>query len=133
VLSLTNKIALITGASRRIGPEIAEVLAKRDAITTVHYANGADLAEKVVASTATQGGKAFAVSADLVTATGMAEEMILKAAAQFMAAVAISRSGAQARSMTLPMLSASRPPMAATRSPGRPSVQQEDWAFERTM
>jgi 3-oxoacyl-[acyl-carrier protein] reductase len=63
--NLTSKHAIVTGASKGIGAEIARKLAKAGASVTVNYSASRDGADKVVAAIAAAGGKAVAVQADL--------------------------------------------------------------------
>lgn len=62
---LTGKIAVVTGASRGIGKEIAKTLAKDGATVIVNYFGSAEKAEEVVAEIITEGGKAEAVQCDV--------------------------------------------------------------------
>ncbi len=64
-MNLTNKIALVTGASRGIGRAIALDLAARGATVVVNYNASAAAAEEVVAAITAAGGKASAVQADV--------------------------------------------------------------------
>jgi 3-oxoacyl-[acyl-carrier protein] reductase len=68
--SLTNKIALVTGASRGIGRATASALADAGAHVLVHYARSAQDAESLVAGIRSKGGRADAIRADLGTADG---------------------------------------------------------------
>ncbi|GLU48673.1 SDR family oxidoreductase [Nocardiopsis ansamitocini] len=62
---LVGKTALVTGSSRGIGRGIAVRLAREGALVAVHYAVGQDAAEDVVAAIEKDGGRAFAVQAEL--------------------------------------------------------------------
>jgi len=63
--SLTEKIAIVTGASAGIGRAIAERLAQEGATVMVNYGKSADKAKAVVAGIESKGGKAVAVQADM--------------------------------------------------------------------
>jgi 3-oxoacyl-[acyl-carrier protein] reductase len=68
--SLTNKTALITGASRGIGRATASALAEAGAHVLVHYGRSAQDAESLVANIRSKGGCADAIKADLGTPDG---------------------------------------------------------------
>jgi len=68
--SLTNKTALVTGASRGIGRATASALAEAGAHILVHYGRSAQDAESVVAGIRSKGGRAQAIQADLGTSDG---------------------------------------------------------------
>ncbi len=71
-MTLQNKIALVTGASRGIGRTTATALADAGAHVLVHYGRSAQEAESLVAAIQAKGGRADAVSADLATLNGPA-------------------------------------------------------------
>src|SRR6266852_4894949 len=68
--SLTNKTALVTGASRGIGRATALALAAAGARVIVHYGRNADEAKTVVDQIRAAGGRADAVAADLAAPDG---------------------------------------------------------------
>ncbi len=64
-MRLQGRVALVTGASRNIGSEVARALAREGAAVGVHYHAASDLAAAVVADIAAAGGCARAVKADI--------------------------------------------------------------------
>jgi 3-oxoacyl-[acyl-carrier protein] reductase len=66
---LTNKVAVVTGASKGIGAGIAKGLAAEGAAVVVNYASSKADAERVVAEITSQGGKAVAVQGDVSKAS----------------------------------------------------------------
>ena len=67
---LTNKTALVTGASRGIGRATASALAEAGARLLVHYGRSRQEAESLVAGIRSKGGRADAIRADLGTSDG---------------------------------------------------------------
>jgi 3-oxoacyl-[acyl-carrier protein] reductase len=66
---LSNKVAVVTGASKGIGAGIAKSLAAEGAAVVVNYASSKEGAERVVSDIKKKGGKAIAVQADVAKAT----------------------------------------------------------------
>ena len=64
-LALNGRIALVTGAARDVGREIALTLAAEGAAVAVNYLSSASEAEAVVSDIAAKGGKAKAYKADV--------------------------------------------------------------------
>lgn len=62
---LTNQVAVVTGASKGIGAEIAKALAAEGASVVVNYSSSKEGAERVVHEIKAVGGKAIAVQADV--------------------------------------------------------------------
>ncbi|MEU0247472.1 SDR family oxidoreductase [Streptomyces sp. NPDC006235] len=73
---LTDRTALVTGASRGIGRAVAVRLAREGALVAVHYATGAEAAAETVAAIEKEGGRAFTVQAEL-GAAGDVHELFL--------------------------------------------------------
>lgn len=67
---LTNKIALVTGASRGLGRATAARLAEAGARVIVHYSSSREAAEAVVADIVGKGGRADLVGGDLSAPDG---------------------------------------------------------------
>src|SRR5580658_6680056 len=65
MVTLENKTALVTGASRGIGRATASALAKAGAHVLVHFGRSRQEAESLVVEIRRKGGRADAVSADL--------------------------------------------------------------------
>jgi 3-oxoacyl-[acyl-carrier protein] reductase len=62
---LTNQVAVVTGASKGIGADIAKALAAEGASVVVNYASSKEGADRVVREITAKGGKAIAVQGDV--------------------------------------------------------------------
>jgi len=62
---LTNQVAVVTGASKGIGADIAEALAAEGASVVVNYASSKEGADRAVQEITVKGGKAVAVQGDV--------------------------------------------------------------------
>jgi len=63
--TLTEKVILVTGASRGIGAAVAKKLASEGAKVIINYAGGVEAAEQTVNDIKQQGGDAIALQADV--------------------------------------------------------------------
>jgi 3-oxoacyl-[acyl-carrier protein] reductase len=72
VKKLEGKTAIVTGASKGIGAEIAKHLAAEGAQVVVNYASSKEGADKVVAAITAKGGKAIAVQGDVAKSKDVA-------------------------------------------------------------
>lgn len=63
--SLQDKVAIITGASRGIGAEIAKITAQASASVVINYTNNRSAADLVVSEIKSLGGNAIPVRADV--------------------------------------------------------------------
>lgn len=68
-MELRDRVALVTGAGRRVGRAIALGLAQAGARVAMHYHSSADGAETLVTEIRAAGGDVVALSADLADAT----------------------------------------------------------------
>src|ERR1700731_4128234 len=68
--TLQGKTALVTGASRGIGRAIASALAEAGAHVLAHYGRSAQDAESLMAGIRSKGGRAAAISGDLLVPDG---------------------------------------------------------------
>src|SRR6266852_1487788 len=68
---LSNRVAVVTGASKGIGAGIAKSLAAEGAAVVVNYSSSKEGADRVVAEIVGKGGKAIAVQGDVSKAQPM--------------------------------------------------------------
>src|SRR6516162_7910058 len=87
-VTLANRTALVTGASRGLGAAIAEKLAAAGAAVAVNYFASPDKAEKLCAAIRQEGGKAIAVPGD-VREEKQVLELVKKAERAFAAPIDI--------------------------------------------
>lgn len=81
-MELKGKVALVTGAGRRIGRAVAIALAQRGASLAIHYRNSRAEADDAVAQIARAGGRARSFAANLEQ-VGEIERMIAEVIAAF--------------------------------------------------
>lgn len=81
-MKLKGKVALVTGAARDVGREIALSLAAEGAAVAVNYRGSKDQAAAVVAEIERNGGKAIAYGAD-VSDFAAVQDMVSKLVADF--------------------------------------------------
>jgi len=67
----TDKVAIVTGASRSIGAAVAERLAQDGFAVVINYAGNAELAQTLADKIAKAGGRALAVQADVSDAAAV--------------------------------------------------------------
>jgi 3-oxoacyl-[acyl-carrier protein] reductase len=70
--TLAGKVALVTGGSRGIGRAISERLGRDGALVAVHYGRDSEAASSTVKAIEAEGGRAFAVHAELGVADDVA-------------------------------------------------------------
>src|SRR6266571_3711461 len=70
--TLSNKVAIVTGASKGIGAGIATALAAAGARVAVNYSSDREGAKRVAQAITDNGGKAIAVGADVSKAADVA-------------------------------------------------------------
>jgi 3-oxoacyl-[acyl-carrier protein] reductase len=80
VIDLTNRVALVTGASRGIGRAVALKLAECGAKIVINYKQSAAQAEKVAEQIRSQGGQCLTVQGDVAVAADV--ERVFQAAQQ---------------------------------------------------
>jgi pteridine reductase len=81
-MDLKGKVALVTGAGRRLGRAVAIALAERGAILAIHYRNSHAEAQAVVAQIVGGGGRAQFFAADLAQVSEV-ERLIVEVIAAF--------------------------------------------------
>jgi len=80
-LGLAGKVALVTGAGRDIGREIALALGREGAAVAVNYSKSRDAAEATAEEIRAAGGRALAVEAD-ITDDGAVRRMVERVGAE---------------------------------------------------
>ncbi|HUR92559.1 MAG TPA: SDR family oxidoreductase [Gemmatimonadaceae bacterium] len=81
-MKLAGKIALVTGAGRRVGRAIADALSREGTRTAIHYNESRAGADELHREITSRGGEAEVFRADLTDA-GAAEELIGAVVARF--------------------------------------------------
>jgi len=81
-MKLEGKVALVTGAGKRVGQSIALALASRGAALAIHYRSSRTDAEEAAARIIEQGGRAQVFSAELQN-VGEIERMVASALEAF--------------------------------------------------
>jgi 3-oxoacyl-[acyl-carrier protein] reductase len=79
---LSNKVAVVTGASKGIGAGIARALAAAGAAVVVNHASSGTVADRVVGEISRAGGRAIAIQGDVAKAPEV-ERLFTEAASRF--------------------------------------------------
>jgi NAD(P)-dependent dehydrogenase (short-subunit alcohol dehydrogenase family) len=74
-MELENRITLVTGGSGGIGSAACQAFARAGASVAVHYWRGSDRADDVVRAIEAEGGRAFALQADITNPAEVARMM----------------------------------------------------------
>jgi pteridine reductase len=81
-MELKDRVALVTGAGKRVGRAIAMALAERGARIAIHYRSSQTEAASGVAAITSQGGHAHAFAADLENVSAI-QQMVAEVLATF--------------------------------------------------
>src|ERR1700722_2416474 len=79
---LSHKVAVVTGASKGIGAEIARELAAEGASVVVNYASSRNVADEVVEEIVSAGGRAVTIQGDVAKAADV-ERLLSESARHF--------------------------------------------------
>jgi 3-oxoacyl-[acyl-carrier protein] reductase len=82
MLEFEGKVALVTGASRRIGAAVALALGQRGSSVVVNYLSGKERAERIASQVEAAGGRALVLGADVRDRSSV-REMIEHAVEKF--------------------------------------------------
>jgi 3-oxoacyl-[acyl-carrier protein] reductase len=99
---VSKRIALVTGASRGIGAEIARVLAARGIAVAVNYLRNGDLAHELVQDIRQQKGEAIAVQGDIRSGTDV--ERIFASISKELGDVSFVVNGAGGELLNMPLV-----------------------------
>ena len=105
---LTGKIAVVTGASRGIGKEIAKTLAAKGATVVVNYNGSAEKAEETVKEIEALGGKAEALQCNVSDYDKAAEMMAYVVKTYGRVDILVNNAGILFEQSTIENLSAER-------------------------
>lgn len=100
---LTGKVALVTGAGKGIGCEVAKTLASYGATVVLNYAHSKDAAEEVAKEITAQGGKAVTYGCDVADFNAVGEMMKAVAKEQGSIDILVNNAGITKDNLTMVM------------------------------